>query len=155
MVKKNQKQIPANLQPWIDARRRFHLSHEHVQMARELGMNPKKLGKLDNHDQEPCKLPLPEFIRKLYSKHFGKERPDAVRSIKEMVVAKQVACGGEPSDRARRRLRRVPPSWRSRPGDVSLLEPPQCAHFITPERMSAGDAVLDPADVEDGGPNST
>jgi hypothetical protein len=34
-----------------DARRRFHLSH--VQMARELGMNPKKLGKLDNHDQEP------------------------------------------------------------------------------------------------------
>jgi hypothetical protein len=67
MVKKNQKQIPASLQPWIDARRRFHLSHEHVQMARELGMNPKKLGKLDNHEQEPWKLPLPEFIRKLYS----------------------------------------------------------------------------------------
>ena len=40
--------IPANLQPWIDARRKFRLSHEHVQMARELGMNPKKLGKLDN-----------------------------------------------------------------------------------------------------------
>jgi hypothetical protein len=89
MVKKNQKRIPASLQPWIDARRRFHLSHEHVQMARELGMNPKKLGKLDNHDQEPWKLPLPEFIRKLYSKRFGKERPDAVRSIEEMVVAKQ------------------------------------------------------------------
>jgi hypothetical protein len=49
MVKKNQKRIPASLQPWIDARRRFRLSHEHVQMARELGMNPKKLGKLDNH----------------------------------------------------------------------------------------------------------
>ena len=74
MVKKNQKQMPASLQPWIDARRRFHLSHEHVQMARELGMNPKKLGKLDNHDQEPWKLPLPEFIRKLYSKRFGKEK---------------------------------------------------------------------------------
>ena len=89
MVKKNQRPIPASLQPWIDARRRFHLSHEHVQMARELGMNPKKLGKLDNHDQEPWKLPLPEFIRKLYSKRFGKERPDAVRSIEEMAVAKQ------------------------------------------------------------------
>ena len=48
---KKQPRIPS-LQPWIDARRRFHLSHEHVQMARELGMNPKKLGKLDNHDQE-------------------------------------------------------------------------------------------------------
>jgi hypothetical protein len=83
------KRIPASLQPWIDARRRFHLSHEHVQMARELGMNPKKLGKLDNHHQEPWKLPLPQFIRKLYSKRFGKERPDAVRSIEEMVVAKQ------------------------------------------------------------------
>ena len=65
------------------------MSHAHVQMARELGMNPKKLGKLDNHDQEPWKLPLPEFIRKLYSKRFGRERPDAVRSIEEMVEAKQ------------------------------------------------------------------
>jgi hypothetical protein len=89
MVAKNQKRIPASLQPWIDARRRFHLSHEHVQMARELGMNPKKLGKLDNRDQEPWKLPLPEFIRKLYSKRFGRERPDAVRSIEEMVEAKK------------------------------------------------------------------
>ena len=87
MVKKNQKRIPATLQPWIDARRRFHLSHEHVQMARELGMNPKKLGKLDNHHQEPWKLPLPQFIRKLYFKRFGKERPNAVRSIEEMIVA--------------------------------------------------------------------
>ena len=86
---KKQPLIPANLQPWIDARRKFHLSHEHVQMARELGMNPKKLGKLDNHDQEPWKLPLPEFIGKLYFKHFGKARPDAVRSIEEMAAAKQ------------------------------------------------------------------
>jgi len=86
---KKQPQIPANLQPWIDARRKFRLSHEHVQMARELGMNPKKLGKLDNHDQEPWKLPLPEFIRKLYSKRFGKARPDAVRSIEETAAAKQ------------------------------------------------------------------
>ena len=58
-------------------------------MARELGMNPKKLGKLDNHDQEPWKLPLPEFIGKLYSKRFGKGRPDAVRSIEETAAAKQ------------------------------------------------------------------
>jgi hypothetical protein len=89
-MKKNQKRISASLQPWIDARHRFHLSHEQVQMARELGMNPKKLGNLDNHDQEPWKLPLPQFIRNLYSKCFGKERPDAVRSIEEMVVAKHV-----------------------------------------------------------------
>jgi hypothetical protein len=86
---KKQPRISAKWQPWIDARRKFRLSHEHVQMARELGMNPKKLGKLDNHDQEPWKLPLPEFIAKLYSKRFGKERPDAVRSIEAMAAAKQ------------------------------------------------------------------
>ena len=84
---KKQAQIPPHLQPWIEARRKFHLSHAHVQMARELGMNPKKLGKLDNHDQEPWKLPLREFIGKLYFKRFGKERPDAVRSIEEMAAA--------------------------------------------------------------------
>jgi hypothetical protein len=34
------------MQEWIDARKRHHLSHVQVQMARELGMNPMKLGKL-------------------------------------------------------------------------------------------------------------
>lgn len=51
-------------------------------MAREPGMNPKKLGKLDNHEREPWKLPLPEFIEDLYFKRFGKRRPDVV-SIEE------------------------------------------------------------------------
>jgi hypothetical protein len=52
-------------------------------MARELGMNPRKLGKLDNADQELWKLPLPAFIGSLYRKRFGKERPDVVHSIEE------------------------------------------------------------------------
>lgn len=47
--------VPQKLQAWIVARKRHRLSHAHVQMARELGMNPKSLGKLDNHDQEPWK----------------------------------------------------------------------------------------------------
>jgi hypothetical protein len=42
MAKKER--IPEHLKPWIEARRRFRLSHMHIQMARELGMNPKKLG---------------------------------------------------------------------------------------------------------------
>ena len=81
--------IPMNLKPWIDARRRFRLSHAHVQMARELGMNPKKLGKLANHDQEPWKRPLQEFIAALYAKRFGKARPDTVKTIEEMAAAKR------------------------------------------------------------------
>jgi hypothetical protein len=77
------KRIPDDLQQWIDARKRHHLSHAHIQMARELGMKPKSLGKLDNHRQERWKLPLPEFIEELYLKRFGKERPDVVMSIED------------------------------------------------------------------------
>ena len=71
------------LQPWIDARKRDGLSHAHVQMARELGLNPKKLGKIDNHRQEPWKMPLPAFIEHLYRKRFGKDRPATVRPLEE------------------------------------------------------------------------
>src|SRR6266498_1663610 len=75
--------IPADLQVWIEARKRFRLSHAQVQMARELGMNPKKLGGLANHRQEPWKLPLPEFIEGIYAKRFGRERPDVVVPVEE------------------------------------------------------------------------
>ena len=73
--------LPDRLQVWIDARTRHHLSDAHVQMARELGLNPNKLGKLDNHRQEPWKAPLPEFIECLYMKRFGKRCPDIIQSI--------------------------------------------------------------------------
>jgi hypothetical protein len=79
--------IPNRLKPWIDARQRFRLSHAHVQMAFELGLNPKKFGKLANHRQEPRKLPLPDFIAKLYFKRFGKTMPDPVRTIEQMAAA--------------------------------------------------------------------
>lgn len=58
-------------------------------MARQLGMNPKKLGGLDNHRQEPWKQPLPDFIAMLYAKRFGKDAPDVVRSIEDVAAAKQ------------------------------------------------------------------
>ena len=58
-------------------------------MARELGMNPKKLGGKANHKQEPWKLQLPEFIEELYHKRFGKTRPDNVRSVEQMVQDKK------------------------------------------------------------------
>ena len=79
------KRIPQDLQIWIDARKRYHLSHAQIQMARELGMNPKKFGGLANHRQERWKLPLPNFIEHLYFKSFGKSAPDQVVSIEERV----------------------------------------------------------------------
>jgi hypothetical protein len=79
--------LPPNLQSWVDARNRHHLSHAHVQMARELGLNPRKLGKIDNHGQEPWKLPLPVFIEELYLDRFGRERPAVVLSIEDRFKA--------------------------------------------------------------------
>lgn len=79
--------LSQDLEEWVEARRRHHLSHAHVQMARDLGLNPKKLGKLDNHDQEPWKASLPQFIEHLYIKRFGRERPDVVMSIEERARA--------------------------------------------------------------------
>jgi len=82
------KKLSHDLKEWIEARKRFHLSHAQVQMARELGMNPKKLGKLANHDQEPWKAPLPQFIEHLYLRSFGRERPEVVMSVEERARAK-------------------------------------------------------------------
>ena len=77
------------VQAWIDARKKYHLSHAHIQMARELGMNPAKFGKLANHRQEPWKAPLPEFIEELYFQRFGKRQPDIVRSIEQRLKEQQ------------------------------------------------------------------
>ncbi len=73
--------IPQKLRPWIEARKKYRLSHAQVQMARELGLNPKKFGNLANHKQEPWKMPLPEYIEYLFEKHFKKSHPNDVRSI--------------------------------------------------------------------------
>jgi len=91
---KNKQPTPEELQRWIEARKRFHLSDSHVQMSRELGMNARKLGALANHEQEPWKAPLPAFIEHLYQKRFGKARPDRVISIEDRaqeIAAKKAA----------------------------------------------------------------
>ena len=77
--------IPEKLQVWIDARKKYHLSHAHIQMARELGLNPRKFGKIANHRQEPWKAPLPVFIEDIYFKRFRKKRPDNIKSIEKIL----------------------------------------------------------------------
>jgi hypothetical protein len=80
------KKIPVKLQIWIEARKKYRLSHAQVQMARELGLNPKNFGGIGNHKQEPWKEPLPQFIERLYFKRFGKTAPDRVLSIEESLA---------------------------------------------------------------------
>lgn len=83
MAKKHK--IPDKYQVWINARKKYKLSHAHIQMARELGMNPKNLGKKANHKQQPWKALLPVFIEDLYFKRFGEKQPDTVKSIEQLV----------------------------------------------------------------------
>src|SRR3972149_4209309 len=103
MTDMGRKKPSQDILDWIEARKRFHLSHAHVQMARELGMNPKKLGKLDNHREEPWKAPLPQFIEHLHFKRFGRERPEFVVSVEERARAKEAKRAARKE--ARRRVR--------------------------------------------------
>lgn len=78
----------AVLEKWVVAQKKHRLSDKHVQMARELGLNPDKLGKIDNHQQETWKSPLPQFIEEIYFKRFKREAPETVKPLK-LIMAEQ------------------------------------------------------------------
>ena len=78
------------LEKWLIAQKRHRLSDKQVQMARELGLNPDKLGKIDNHKQETWKSPLPQFIEEIYFKRFKKTEPATVKSIKELIADEKI-----------------------------------------------------------------
>ena len=99
------KKPKARLDAWADAQKRFHLSDLHIQMARELGLNPKKFGGLANHRQEPWKLPLPEFIAECYVKRFHRERPVKVVPLADVAKRQQQSA----RDKARHPRERTDP----------------------------------------------
>ena len=76
----------AILEKWLVAQKRHRLSDRQVQMARELGLNPDKLGKIDNHRQEVWKAPLPQFIESIYFKRFKREEPETVKPLKQIMA---------------------------------------------------------------------
>lgn len=80
----------AILEKWMVAQKRHRLSDKQVQMARELGLNPDKLGKIDNHRQEPWKAPLPQFIENIYFKRFKREEPETVKPLKQIMKEMEV-----------------------------------------------------------------
>lgn len=56
---------------WRNAKKACRLSVRQVEMARALGMNPKKLPGLRPGPQQLWKLPVGEFIEQRYGKRFG------------------------------------------------------------------------------------
>jgi hypothetical protein len=99
------KQPNARLDAWAEAQKCFHLSDLHIQMARELGLNPKQCGGLANHRQEPWKLPLPAFIAECYRKRFHRDRPAKVVPLAEAAKRHQQSA----HDKARHPRERTDP----------------------------------------------
>ena len=98
----------SQIEKWIAAQRKHRLSDTHVQMARELGLNPDKLGKIDNHKQEAWKSPLPEFIEEIYFKRFRKKRPDnTVRPLKQILKDEELKAKAKKQAKDERRKRRA------------------------------------------------
>lgn len=139
------KGIPQKLVPWVEARSRFKLTHAEVQMARELGMNPKKLGKLSNTRQEPWKVPLKEFIAECYRKQFGRNQPERVRSIEDIVRDEKKRNEERKARKAARQAAEAQPQPTSAndhcsaagdvaPGnaaqDLHQLPPPECVNDV-------------------------
>ncbi|MCK4347875.1 MAG: hypothetical protein KAW47_04585 [Thermoplasmatales archaeon] len=73
MITKKTKNISKN--PWAIAKTKYRLNARQIAMSKELGMNPKRLGKLVPNKSEQWKAPLGEFIEKCYRKRFGDKEP--------------------------------------------------------------------------------
>lgn len=95
--------MTVKIEKWVTAQKRYKLSDRHVQMARELGLNPNKLGKTDNHKQETWKAPLPQFIEEIYFKRFKREGPVTVRSLKEIMAEDKARKEKKKKEKAKKR----------------------------------------------------
>lgn len=62
---------PHDEEAWTKARKICRLTARQVEMARALGMNPRKLPGLRPSPQERWKLPVGDFIEECFGKRFG------------------------------------------------------------------------------------
>ena len=83
MITKKTKNISKN--PWAIAKTKYRLNARQIAMSKELGMNPKRLGKLVPNKSEQWKAPLGEFIEKCYRKRFGDREPVIYNSNKKKI----------------------------------------------------------------------
>ncbi len=63
---------------WAHAKRVCRLSARHVEMAKKVGMNPKKLPGLVPSKSQPWKASVGLFIEECYVKRFPAERPTTI-----------------------------------------------------------------------------
>ena len=111
------KRIANKFLPWIEARKKHRLTHMQVHMARELGLNPRRMGGYAGNENEPSRLSLGEFIEALYVKRFRKAQPDVVQTIEQLAESHE-------EKRAERKTAKLAQSASSSAGE-SIPDGPQ------------------------------
>ena len=86
--------------------------------------NPDKLGKIDNHRQEPWKAPLPEFIEEIFSKRFKKERPDVVKPLKQILKEQEIKDKAKKKEKEIRRKEREQEQMNNGTDEVLTFQSP-------------------------------
>lgn len=80
---------------WRNAKKICRLNAQQLEMARRLGMNPKKLPGLRPSPQQRWKLPVGAFIEELYWKRFGGDpldhQPNAKRGSRKPALTQGAA----------------------------------------------------------------
>lgn len=84
-MKKSELEI---LQAWIAIGDRYHFADVHIQMARELGLDPDRIDEVVAGAAKLGNSPLRTFIEILYKRKFGgTKRPPKVRPLRETLAA--------------------------------------------------------------------
>lgn len=95
----NAKKTSAVLQEWAIVKRQHGMTDAQVQMARELGMNPKRPPQPEDAGQEP----LVRQIEVLYLKRFKKPLPDPVVPLRQLLHDARARERAEARERRRRK----------------------------------------------------
>ncbi len=82
---------------WADAKRKCRLNAETVRMAKELGMNPRKLIKNIPSKTERWKAPVHIWIRDLYEKRLAKTQRKQRNKAEETGDGRPAAGGNPPA----------------------------------------------------------
>jgi hypothetical protein len=88
---------------WVEAKRQCGLSDAQVQMARDLGMNPKRLIGSESTTQGLKQTPLALRIENLYLRRFSKLLPDSVVPLRQMLHDARTRERAEAHERRRRK----------------------------------------------------
>jgi len=97
------KETADQLQLWVKVKRQCALTDAHVQMARELGMNPKRLIESEITAQGLTQIPLCQRIEGLYLKRFKKPQPDFVVPLRQTLHDVRARERAEARERRRRK----------------------------------------------------